>query len=397
MNRRAFVSSTAAWGWTAARAGTPAAAPDKNPAAATAKAGGAVPSGPARRPPVSFKLGCQSGITDDERLSFFRRHSVTHVCGNLREPDDRAYYTVEELSRLRGTCEKHGVVLDMIAPPFLESTHVDRTRRPSIVLGTSPQRDRDIEALQVLIRNCARAGVPAIKYNLSLLGVMRTNPTVGRGGTRLSTWRLADAAALAARPTSAGRVTADVYWERIDYFLERVIPVAEEFKVRMACHPHDPGAPPGFQGVDLVLGTVEGLKKFVGLRESPYHGLNFCQGTISEMLEDPRRAILDVIRWFGARKKIFNVHFRNIRGRRDDFVETFPDEGDVDIGRGAQGLPRGRLRPHAHARSRAVTPGRPRPQASLRFLLRLHPSAHPGRRPPDLNTIRERRPLPCPR
>jgi mannonate dehydratase len=80
-----------------------------------------------------------------------------------------------------------------------------------------------------------------------------------------------------------------------------------------------------------VLGTVDGLKKFVQMRESPYHGLNFCQGTVSEMLDSPGEEIYDVIRWFGKRGKIFNVHFRNIRGKKLDFVEVFPDEGSVDM------------------------------------------------------------------
>ena len=87
----------------------------------------------------------------------------------------------------------------------------------------------------------------------------------------------------------------------------------------------------GFQGVETVLGSVDGLKRFVSIAESSYHGLNFCQGTVAEMLDDPAREIYDVIRYFGLRKKIFNVHFRNIQGRFLDFRETFIDDGDVDM------------------------------------------------------------------
>ena len=87
----------------------------------------------------------------------------------------------------------------------------------------------------------------------------------------------------------------------------------------------------GYQGVETVLGTVDGLKRFVSIAESPYHGLNFCQGTVSEMLEKPGEQIFDVIRYFGSRGKIFNVHFRNIRGGFLDFQETFIDDGDVDM------------------------------------------------------------------
>src|SRR5205807_6398826 len=73
------------------------------------------------------------------------------------------------------------------------------------------------------------------------------------------------------------------------------------------------------------------LKKFVSIEESKYHGLNFCHGTVAEMLKEPGEEIYDVIRWFGSRGKIFNVHFRNIKGGFLNFQETFPDDGDVDM------------------------------------------------------------------
>ena len=121
-------------------------------------------------------------------------------------------------------------------------------------------------------------------------------------------------------------------WERITHFLEQVVPVAEQYLIRLACHPHDPGVPAsGFRGVARVLGTLEGLKRFIEIRQSPYHGLDLCLGTTAEMLQDPATEIHDVIRYFGTRDKIFNIHFRNIRGTRDDFQEVFPDEGDMDM------------------------------------------------------------------
>jgi mannonate dehydratase len=220
---------------------------------------------------------------------------------------------------------------EMVALPFLTSSPIDREKRGAIMLGQSPERDRDIDDIHKMIEACAKVGVPAFKYNMSLLGVLRTHSIPGRGGVSYNTWRIAEA-----RPTKhltrAGHVSEAAAWERITYFLERVIPVCNEHKVRACCHPHDPGVPPaGYQGVCRVLGTVDGLEKFVSIQESTYHGLNFCLGTVAEMLADPRREIGDVIRHFGERKKIFNIHFRNIRGHRGDFQEVYPDEGDVNL------------------------------------------------------------------
>jgi mannonate dehydratase len=284
------------------------------------------------RRPSGLKLGCQSGPSNAQHFAFFARYGVRNICGSPTIADpQRMCPTVAELSQLRESAEKHGISLDMTDSVLLRSTLVDKEPFPAIVLGQSPQRDRDIEAFQNLIRNCAQVGIPAVKYNMSILGVLRNLQVQGRGDVQYSGWDLSKAPA--DEPlTRAGAVDPDTFWERITYFLERVVPVANEYKIRIACHPQDPGVPAtGYRGVSRVLGTVEGLKRFVSIHESPYHGLNFCQGTISEDLADPAREIFEVIRYFGSRRKIFNVHFRNIRGHRDRFVETFPDEGDVDM------------------------------------------------------------------
>ena len=311
MNRRQFVSS----------AGAVALAP-----AAARQASADAPA-----PRARMRLGCQSAPTTDAHLKYLARYGVRDICGYPEIPADRLYATVDELKRMRDLAEANRIHVECVAPPFLASSHIDKEKHPAIMLAQSPERDRDIEQLQTFIRNCAAGGVPSFKYNMSILGVVRTGRVPGRGDSTYSAWSLASAHP---QPplTRAGRVDADRFWERITYFLDRVVPVADEYKVRMACHPHDPGMPPeGYQGVNRVLGTVDGLKRFVSIRESPYHGLNFCQGTVSEMLRDPGKEIFDVIRYFGTRNKIFNVHFRNIRGHRDEFVEVYPDEGDVDF------------------------------------------------------------------
>lgn len=293
-------------------------------------------AGASGRAPYLMKLGCQSMPSSEAHFADFARFGVTNICARAAVADGRLYPTVDELSRLREMAERHGLSLDMLEPDLLGSTHIDREKHPAIMLGDGAERDRDIEAFATTLRNCAAAGIPAVKYNMSLLGVLRTAPAEGRGGSHYFAWDLSKAKP-ATPLTRAGVVDADLFWERITYFLDRIVPVANETKVRIACHPQDPGTPPdGYQGITNVLGTVEGLQRLVQINESPYHGLNFCQGSVCENLTDPANQIFDVIRWFGSRRKIFNVHFRNIQGHRDRFNESFPDEGDVDMVRALQ-------------------------------------------------------------
>src|ERR1700735_2687081 len=267
MNRRKFITATGAAGLLAANG--------FNPPPALAQA-------PVKR--ALMKVGDQTAPTNETHLKYLARYSVRNICGYPQIEGDRIYATVDELKRMVDLAATCGISIDCTAPPFIGSSYIDREKHPAIMLAQSPERDRDIEQLQIFMRNCAQAGIPTIKYDMSILGVLRSGRIPGRGDALYSQWKLSEA-----HPetplTKAGVVSADAFWERITYFLDRVIPVANEYKIRMACHPQDPGVPPeGYQGVDRVLGTVDGLKRFVSIHESPYHGLNFCQGTVSEML-----------------------------------------------------------------------------------------------------------------
>ena len=86
-----------------------------------------------------------------------------------------------------------------------------------------------------MIRTAARAGVDSLRYNTCVLPIDRTEQEEGRGGFMHTAFRLDKVSAEEqATLTDAGRVTAEMRWERIEYLLERMIPVAEECKVRRA-------------------------------------------------------------------------------------------------------------------------------------------------------------------
>ncbi len=362
-NRRHFLSSSAAAAAFALKAGASFAAPTTETRS---------------KKPVLMKLGCQSEPTDERHLKYLARYGVRNICGYPVIAGGRLYATVEELHRMQDLASANGIQVDMTTPPFLASISVDVDKHASIMLGESPQRDRDIDDLHTMIKNCATAGIPAIKYNLQLVGDLRIARTPGRGDSTYSTWKLAEA-----KPktplTRAGLVNADTAWERITYFLDRVIPVASQYKIRMALHPDDPGVPsPGYQGVERVLGTVDGLKRFIKIQENPYHGLNFCQGTVSEMLANPgtgdlrcdsllRHTRQDLQRPLPQHSRSSQRLCRDLSGR-----------GRRRLCQSSASLQRGGLQVHAHAGSRTGDPKRSDDSAAiLRLRLWLHPRSYP--------------------
>ena len=262
---------------------------------------------------VKMHVGVQGIGTSKTELEFLRRHGVTHMDATVEGSD------ADTLIRHKFEAQQEGISLEMI--------HYDPSR--SITLAQESDRDKDIEGYCKVIENVGTAGLRGINYNFCVLGHQRTPSTPGRGGSMYSTFDLSryDNDIL----SEAGNVSRDESFDRAGYFLERVLPVAESYKVQMASHLDDPPAPV-LRGVERWNWPVfEGLKRFSELVESPYHGFNFCCGVASEGLESPANELYDIIRYFGKQKKIFNIHYRNIRGGLHNFQEVWPDEGDLDM------------------------------------------------------------------
>src|SRR5689334_22749006 len=76
--------------------------------------------------PVLMKLGCQSAPTNEKHVAYFARYGVRNICGYPEIADGRLYATPEELKRMLDVCQKYGVTVDCLAPPFLASSHIDR-------------------------------------------------------------------------------------------------------------------------------------------------------------------------------------------------------------------------------------------------------------------------------
>ena len=274
-------------------------------------------------------IGTQFGCRHDTDIEVLAQLGVMHVDQTPSEPWED--WTADTLKAMRERFARHGIDLEMIHLP-LGSRSAFVNAAGAIFLGPSDERDRQIERVCETVRMAAEAGLRGLNYNITLLGHLRTEPRYGRGGAKLSSFEL-DKLDRSLGIFEGGAADEDTMWERIDHWLANIMPVAEEYKIQMACHPSDPGIGYGveYRGVARVLGMVNGFKKLIELYDSPCNGLNFCIGCMAESLENPRADIYDVIRYFGERGKLFNIHFRNIKGGLGDFVEVFPDEGDVDM------------------------------------------------------------------
>jgi len=284
---------------------------------------------------ILYKIGCQHGGVRKENLEFLARYGVFNMDGGAPEFVIGKGWSLNDSMRMREDCEKYGIRLDAYHLP-LSSAGIENVSMPNIMLGKSPERDREIELIQQMISVAGKTGVRTLMYNTIIHVILRTEDTLdsSRGNSLYSSWNLQEALEKNEGLTIAGKVDIDEMYERITYFLDRVIPVAEEYDVKLANHIADPPTPAGYRGITRWNSpeVFAGIKRFARLYDSPSHGFNLCLGSTAEGLEDPGTEILPIIKWVGERGQIFNIHLRNIKGGFNDFQEVYPDNGDMDFG-----------------------------------------------------------------
>ncbi|MFO1268947.1 MAG: mannonate dehydratase [Rubrivivax sp.] len=294
----------------------------------------------------------------ERRLRLSTQFGVEHVVLDNRGTElvsaagGVAAWDAGKLAAYRRWVEGFGLKLDVFA------LDVGSILLDSLVDLDSARKQRAVLADNV--RKAADAGIPTLKYNVQMVGITRTGLKPGRGGcsnsgfchaeyspeadAKHSYWGVgyptnqqeggSEAAVLCGQKMarSVPPVSERAGWDAIEFLVEGLVPAADAAGVNLACHPHDPAYPVGgLNGIEHVVGSAAGLRRFLALSGSRRHGLNFCQGTMAEMFERPGVAMIPVIEEFASTGRIFMVHFRNIRGGYLDFQEVFPDEGDVDM------------------------------------------------------------------
>ena len=227
---------------------------------------------------------------------------------------EEEWWTYDTLLQTANRFADHGLELDVVE---------DRPPMTKTVLGREG-RDEEIATVKQLLRNMGRVGIDVYSWvwTENPVGVIRTSDSVPlRGDSRTTAYSHEQSERAPDYPVD---ITEDELWANLEYFLDEVVPVAEEAGVKLALHPDDPPVE-SVRGVPRLVNSVENVQRILDLHDSPNHGLNFCQGNFSAMGAD----VVDAIHRFGDR--IHFVHFRDVEGTAEDFTETWHEEGQTDM------------------------------------------------------------------
>ncbi|HEV7349920.1 mannonate dehydratase [Telluribacter sp.] len=219
--------------------------------------------------------------------------------------------------------EKVGLTLKVIEGPPALGTQTK--------LGLA-DRDEEIDNFITLMKNLSRAGIDTICYNwMPVINWARTAlDRPSRGGALVSAFDI-EAVKDQEKITEFGELTHAAMWKNLEYFLKAVVPEAEKAGMKLALHPDDPPID-SIRGIPRIMTSPEAFRRLLDLYPSPSNGITFCQGSFASMGDKGQEVdIPATIEYFGKRNAIHFVHFRDVRGYKDHFEETFHDDGKTDM------------------------------------------------------------------
>ena len=302
---------------------------------------------------MNLGLGLYKALLTSKNFQFARQAGATHIVAQLvdyikgENPSLTKNYldgwgetynqdklwTYDMLSRLKREVESHDLKLEAIE-------NFDPSHWYDILLD-GPKKEQQIENLKQMIKNMGKVGIPIMGYYFSLAGVWGwSTGAQGRGGAKSVMF---DASKIDTNePIPSGmvwnmryakgsgivsRVSRAQMWERITYFLNELLPVAEENGVKLVAHPDDPPLPEMRNTARLFYNPGE-YEKLLEVSPSPSNGFEFCMGTLQEM---PDSDVLGMLDKYSRTGRIGYIHFRNVIGKVPKYREAFIDEGDLDM------------------------------------------------------------------
>lgn len=262
---------------------------------------------------IKLSMPMRRGASD-EHLLFARQLGLGYVYTWVRGQQHGYDYLLD----LRRRVEDAGLTLYNVG-----SGEIAKSDKIHLAL---PGRDEKIEEFQSFVRNLGKAGIHNTTFTWEPKGVWSSE----RGESRGAPARTVDLDEMRRRPLTHGReYSEEELWENFEYFMERIIPVAEESGVRLALHPNDPPTQ-SLGGVPCLIRSFEAYKRAFEIADSPNLGMEFCTGCWLEGGED-FGDMLEAIRYFHEQGRIIIVHFRNVSSALPYFVETFLDNGYMDM------------------------------------------------------------------
>ncbi len=203
-------------------------------------------------------------------------------------------------------------------------------------MGTDTSGE-ELREFHQLLRNMRELNIDCVCYNF-MAGTdwVRTRlDAPERGGARVTAFSLADAEqAISLNHRTLDKqspVSATQLWDHLKRFLDQSLPLAEQCGVAMCMHPDDPPLT-SFAGKDRIMNCVESFETLMDMCPSPSNKICFCLGSFAAMSID----IPATIRRLG--RHIGYVHFRDVRGTSEQFVETFHDNGPTDMAAAVRAL-----------------------------------------------------------